>query len=49
MNRNKWWAVQVREQGGGTFEGNDVRENERSDWNIAADSVDKVKRADNIE
>lgn len=39
----------VYDGGGGTFEDNDVRDNEKGAWLITEDSMPNVKRSGNLE
>ncbi len=49
INKNGYEAVWVYEGGVGTLEDNDLRENARGAWDIAADSEPNVHRARNQE
>jgi parallel beta-helix repeat protein len=49
VNRNAATAVRILPGGGGVVEANDLTGNDRGPWAIAADSVDDVRRRDNVE
>jgi parallel beta-helix repeat protein len=46
---NGGYAIYVHDGGGGTFEGNDLRNNVRGAWSITDDSKSLVNALGNIE
>jgi parallel beta-helix repeat protein len=49
IHRNGYGAVCVYRAGAGTIEDNDLRNNKRGAWDIAADSMTRIRRARNQE
>jgi F-box protein 11 len=49
INKNGYEAVWVSHGGSGIIEDNDLRDNARGPWDIAADCEPNVKRARNLE
>jgi parallel beta-helix repeat protein len=49
INKNAWAGIRIYEQGTGTFEENDLKENIKGAWEISEDSKAKVKLAKNID
>ena len=49
INQNRYHAIGVYEGGGGTFEDNDLRNNERGAWEIDQDCESKITRRNNQE
>jgi hypothetical protein len=49
ITSNGYEAVWVTDEGGGTFEDDDLRDNKGGPWDFAASTEGNVKRARNIE
>ena len=49
IKNNGHLAIWIYENGGGTFEDNDLRDNSRGPWDISEDSEANVKRSGNKE